>query len=160
MTETEMDVVAGPLSLIPPGEGRTFSVGGVRIAIFHTRDGGVFATQADCPHRGGPLADGLTGGGMVVCPLHSWKFDLQTGFYFGTGFVSYGLTILISGLTFVIWWFAIGMGINDNRIWWWLGLNAALLLLLQPPIQRLARSIWIALFVGYDANWKKGELIA
>jgi nitrite reductase (NADH) small subunit len=79
MTETEMDVVAGPLSLIPPGEGRTFSVGGVRIAIFHTRDGGVFATQADCPHRGGPLADGLTGGGMVVCPLHSWKFDLQTG---------------------------------------------------------------------------------
>jgi len=94
------------------------------------------------------------------CPVCGQKFDLQTGFYFGTGFVSYGLTILISGLTFVIWWFAIGMGINDNRIWWWLGLNAALLLLLQPPIQRLARSIWIALFVGYDANWKKGELIA
>ena len=79
MTQAEIDVVAGPLSAIPPGEGRTFSLGGVRVAIFHTRDGGVYATQADCPHKNGPLADGLTGGATLVCPLHSWKFDLKTG---------------------------------------------------------------------------------
>jgi nitrite reductase (NADH) small subunit len=79
VTQAEIDVVAAPLSAVPPGEGRTFSLGGVRVAIFHTRDGGVFATQADCPHRMGPLSDGLVGGGVVVCPLHSWKFDLHTG---------------------------------------------------------------------------------
>ena len=79
MTQAEIEVTVAPLGAIPPGEGRTFVLGGVRVAVFHTRDGGVFATQADCPHKNGPLADGLTGGGMVVCPLHSWKFDLKSG---------------------------------------------------------------------------------
>jgi nitrite reductase (NADH) small subunit len=79
MTKTDIDVTAAPLSAIPAGEGRTFVLGGVRVAIFHTRDGNVYATQADCPHKNGPLADGLTGNGVVVCPLHSWKFDLKTG---------------------------------------------------------------------------------
>jgi nitrite reductase (NADH) small subunit len=49
------------------------------MAIFHLRSGEVFATQAVCPHRGGPLADGLVGAGTVICPLHSWKFDLKSG---------------------------------------------------------------------------------
>ena len=35
--------------------------------------------QAECPHRGGPLADGLVGGTTLICPLHAWKFDLTTG---------------------------------------------------------------------------------
>src|ERR1039458_9329044 len=51
------------------------------------------------------------------CPVCGQKFDLQTGFYFGTGYVSYLLTILISCLTLVLWWFTIGIGIRDNRIW-------------------------------------------
>jgi nitrite reductase (NADH) small subunit len=74
-----MEVTLGPLDAIPRGEGRTFAVGSRRIAVFHTRQGGVYATQAECPHRAGPLADGLLGGTTLVCPLHSWKFDLQTG---------------------------------------------------------------------------------
>jgi nitrite reductase (NADH) small subunit len=41
--------------------------------------GEVFATQADCPHRGGLLADGLLGGSTLICPLHSLKFDLKSG---------------------------------------------------------------------------------
>ena len=75
MTET----LVGPLSAIPPGEGRNFSIGGKRLAIFHTRSGRVFATQAECPHKAGPLADGLVGGETLICPLHSWKFNLNTG---------------------------------------------------------------------------------
>ena len=94
------------------------------------------------------------------CPVCGQKFDLQTGFYFGTGFVSYGLTVLFSGLSFIVWWFTIGMGIRDNRVWYWLIANGMLLLLLQPPVQRLARSLWIALFVKYDAGWKNDELVA
>jgi nitrite reductase (NADH) small subunit len=73
------ETILGPLSAIPPGEGREFSVDGVDIAVFHLRDGGVRATQARCPHREGPLADGITGGNTVVCPFHAWKFDLSTG---------------------------------------------------------------------------------
>jgi nitrite reductase (NADH) small subunit len=69
----------GSVDQIPLGEGRAFSVGGRRIAVFRTRDGRIFATQAECPHRGGPLADGLVGSATVVCPLHEWRFDLVTG---------------------------------------------------------------------------------
>jgi hypothetical protein len=88
------------------------------------------------------------------CPVCGQRFELQTGFYFGTGFVSYALTVFFSGVTFVLWWFTIGISTQDNRLFWWLGVNAALLILLQPPIQRLSRSLWIAIFVRYDANWK------
>jgi nitrite reductase (NADH) small subunit len=68
-----------PVSWIPPGEGRIFIVGGVEIAVFHTRGGGVYATQAYCPHRGGPLADGLIDEATVVCPLHDRIFALASG---------------------------------------------------------------------------------
>ena len=74
-----MDITVAQVTDIPPGEGRTFAVGSERIAVFHTRAGELFATQAECPHAGGPLADGLVGGNTVVCPLHSRKFDLRTG---------------------------------------------------------------------------------
>lgn len=69
----------GRLDQIPRGEGRTFDVDGARVAVFHTHAGEVFATEARCPHRGGPLADGLTGDGAVVCPLHDRAYDLRTG---------------------------------------------------------------------------------
>lgn len=79
MRGTEQEVTLGSLDLIPPGEGRNFVLGKERIAVFHTRSGELFATQADCPHRNGPLADGLIGGKTVICPLHAWKFDLASG---------------------------------------------------------------------------------
>jgi nitrite reductase [NAD(P)H] small subunit len=69
----------GPVDQIPPGQGRNFQVDGRRVAVFRGRDGCVYATQAACPHRGGPLADGLVGSGTLVCPLHEWRFDLATG---------------------------------------------------------------------------------
>jgi nitrite reductase [NAD(P)H] small subunit len=79
MTLCDLEIAVASLTAIPPGEGRNFEVAGERIAVFHTRSGQVFAVQAACPHKGGPLADGLVGGTTVVCPLHSWKFDLSTG---------------------------------------------------------------------------------
>jgi nitrite reductase (NADH) small subunit len=69
----------GPLTQIPEGEGRTFEVGDRRVAVFRTRQGGVYATQAECPHKQGLLADGLLGVHTLVCPLHEWTFDLKTG---------------------------------------------------------------------------------
>ncbi|HEY3500549.1 MAG TPA: Rieske 2Fe-2S domain-containing protein [Polyangiaceae bacterium] len=74
-----MEVTLGSIQAIPEGEGRSFVVGERRLAVFRTRQGRVFATQADCPHRRGPLADGLVGGDTLICPLHSLKFDLASG---------------------------------------------------------------------------------
>jgi nitrite reductase (NADH) small subunit len=79
MTDTAMEIVLGPVAEIPQGEGRTFAVGEERIAVFRARSGHLFAVQADCPHKGGPLADGLLGGATLICPLHAWKFDLRSG---------------------------------------------------------------------------------
>ena len=72
-------VMVGDVTQIPPGEGRVFLVAGRQIAVFHTHAGEVFATQAECPHLRGPLADGLTGGTTVICPLHDRAYDLRTG---------------------------------------------------------------------------------
>jgi nitrite reductase (NADH) small subunit len=74
-----MQVTLEHLDAIPKGEGRAFSIGPKKIAIFHTRAGEVFATDAYCPHQGGPLFDGLVGGCTVICPLHGKKFDLIQG---------------------------------------------------------------------------------
>ncbi len=74
-----MEHLICPLSAIPQGEGRSFNLGGEHISVFRARSGGVYAVQAECPHRGGPLADGLVGGTTVICPLHGWKFDLTDG---------------------------------------------------------------------------------
>jgi nitrite reductase/ring-hydroxylating ferredoxin subunit len=79
VTESTRDITVAPLSAIAPGEGRTFEIAGERIAIFHTRAGNLFAVQAACPHRGGPLADGLIGEDTLICPLHAAKFNLATG---------------------------------------------------------------------------------
>lgn len=79
-TATGADVCElGPVEQIPLGEGRNFRVAGEEIAVFRTRRGEVFAVQAQCPHRGGPLADGMVGGDTVTCPLHAYTFELSTG---------------------------------------------------------------------------------
>jgi len=87
------------------------------------------------------------------CSVCGQDFELQTGFYFGTGYVSYAFAIMISVLTFIIWWFTIGISFQNNSLFWWLGVNAAVLILLQPVIQRFSRSMWIAFFVRYDKDW-------
>jgi nitrite reductase (NADH) small subunit len=69
----------GDVNQIPLGEGRVFQAGHIPIAIFRSRTGGVHATQARCPHKAGPLADGITGGNTLVCPLHNYRFNLSTG---------------------------------------------------------------------------------
>jgi nitrite reductase (NADH) small subunit len=73
------EISLGPVAQIPSGEGRVFPVNGTEVAVFHTRSGQVYAVQAECPHRQGPLADGLVGGTIVLCPFHSRKFDLTNG---------------------------------------------------------------------------------
>jgi nitrite reductase (NADH) small subunit len=63
---------------IPLREGRSVRIGDHEIAIFNL--GNRFAAiDNDCPHRGGPMCDGIVSGSTVVCPLHGWKISLDSG---------------------------------------------------------------------------------
>ena len=75
----QLAVNLGSVEKIPLGQGFCFIVGGEEIAVFRQRDGKLFAAQNRCPHRQGPLAEGVLGAGKVICPLHAHKFDLCTG---------------------------------------------------------------------------------
>ncbi len=72
-------VCLGPVDKVPLGQGFCFVVAGEEIAVFRQRDGRLFAVQNRCPHRQGPLAEGVIGGGKLICPLHAHAFDLSTG---------------------------------------------------------------------------------
>lgn len=69
----------GRVNQIALGHGRCFVVGGEEIAVFRGRDGKVSAIANRCPHRQGPLSEGVVGNGKVICPLHGHKFDLTSG---------------------------------------------------------------------------------
>lgn len=63
---------------VPMLEGRSVSVAGRRVAVFRL-PGGWAATDAHCPHRDGPLQDGIVADSCVTCPLHNRRFDLVSG---------------------------------------------------------------------------------
>lgn len=90
-----------------------------------------------------------------TCPVCEQKYDLEPGFWYGTGYVSYALAVAVSATTFVAWLVLIGISTEDNRIFWWLGLNTLLLVFTQPWLMRLSRVIYIRFFVKYDENYEK-----
>ena len=74
-----LQVNLGAVARIALGQALCFVVESQEIAVFRLRDGRLFAVANRCPHRQGPLAEGVIGDGKVVCPLHGHKFDLTTG---------------------------------------------------------------------------------
>ena len=72
-----LSVVA--LEDIPRLGSRVIKTNTIDIAIFRTADDGVFAVKDECPHKQGPLSQGIVHGTSVTCPLHNWKIDLASG---------------------------------------------------------------------------------
>lgn len=89
------------------------------------------------------------------CPVCGQPTEIETGFYYGTGYVSYALAIAVTVASFVAWLVLIGMSTEDNRFFYWLGFNALLLFVLQPVLMRLSRSFWISWFVKFDRHWRE-----
>jgi hypothetical protein len=89
------------------------------------------------------------------CPVCHQKFDLEPGFWYGTGYVSYGLVLLFSGLTFGLWCLTIGISADDNRVLYWLLFNAVIVIILQPWFMRLSRVVYLLFFVKYNENYDK-----
>ncbi|KNG95118.1 nitrite reductase small subunit NirD [Pseudaestuariivita atlantica] len=69
----------GPVGDIPLRGARKVRTAMGCVAVFRTGENQVFAATDTCPHRGGPLSEGIVHGTGVTCPLHNWVFDLQTG---------------------------------------------------------------------------------
>ncbi len=69
----------GPLTAIPRRGARTVRTPRREIAVFRTADDQVFALENRCPHKGGPLSEGIVHGAKVTCPLHNWVIDLESG---------------------------------------------------------------------------------
>ena len=70
----------GPTAQIDPGMAATLPVdGGEEIAVFHTIGGEFYALINKCPHKQGPLSQGIVHGDSVSCPLHNWKISLKSG---------------------------------------------------------------------------------
>ena len=79
MTTTATRVPLCTFDDLPHGLGRAFDVGGTSVAVFRGRDGQVFAVAGRCPHKDGPLADGMLIGEQVVCPLHAYRYHGTSG---------------------------------------------------------------------------------
>jgi nitrite reductase (NADH) small subunit len=71
-------VKACATSDVAPGTGKQVSVEGKELAVFNI-DGTFRAIDNECPHRGGPLAEGDVEGCLVTCPWHAWQFDVTSG---------------------------------------------------------------------------------
>lgn len=88
-----------------------------------------------------------------ACPVVCGQpMEIEPSFYYGTGYVSYFLAVVISVSTFVACWVLIGFSFHDSRFFWWIGLNALLLIIAQPYLMRLSRAVWLSSFVKYDKN--------
>lgn len=88
------------------------------------------------------------------CPVCGQATEIEVGFYYGTSYVSYALTVGISIASLLLWWLLIGLSTDDNRFFYWIAVNAGLLILLQPWLMRVSRSLWISWFVKYDPDWE------
>jgi uncharacterized protein (DUF983 family) len=88
------------------------------------------------------------------CPVCNQKYNLELGFWYGTAYVSYALAVALSVSTFVAWLVLIGVSTEDNRIFYWLVINAILLVVLQPWLMRLSRVVYIRFFIRYDKDYE------
>lgn len=86
------------------------------------------------------------------CAVCGQKMEIEVGFYYGTGYVSYALSVAIAIFNAV--WFAVLIGFSwkNNSIWWYLGITIAMLLLLQPLLMRLSRVVYLYMFVKYGSS--------
>jgi len=89
------------------------------------------------------------------CPVCNQKYEMEPGFWYGTGYVSYALAVAISATTFVAWLVLIGVSTDDNKVFYWLGFNCLLLVVIQPWLMRLSRVIYLYIFVKYDPHYEE-----
>lgn len=84
------------------------------------------------------------------CPVCGQKTELEVGFYYGTGYVSYALSVALAVFNFVWYYVFFGFSWEDNSIWEYMGITIATLIIVQPSMMRLSRTIYLSFFVKFD----------
>lgn len=84
------------------------------------------------------------------CSVCGQRTELEPGFYHGTGYVSYALTVGFSIITFVLWILITKIGFGDKRVFWWLAIDIVSLIALQPWLMRISRLLWLSWFFHDD----------
>ena len=93
------------------------------------------------------------------CDVCGQPTDIEVGFYYGTGYISYLVGLLITILSFFVWFLLIGFSFSDKRFYYWIIFNSLLLGLMQPWLMRFSRILWLSIFVHYDPYWKNHKPI-
>ena len=88
------------------------------------------------------------------CPICKQPTDIEVGFYYGTGYISYLICIAIVIASFLIWFLTIGFSFNDRRFLYWIIFICVLLAIIQSWLMRFSRVLWLSFFVKYDPDWK------
>jgi uncharacterized protein (DUF983 family) len=83
------------------------------------------------------------------CPVCGQKYELEVGFYYGTGYVSYGLSVALSVFNFLWYGLLIGLSYKDYSFFYCLITSTAIVILLQPWLMRLSRVLYLYMFVKY-----------
>jgi len=93
------------------------------------------------------------------CPTCGQKFEPEVGFYYGTGYVSYAMSVAVLAIIWVAYGVLIGLSYKDNSIIYCLIISIAVLLALQPWLMRLSRVVYLYMSVkfGKGMRWKTEE---
>ncbi|TWF42261.1 uncharacterized protein DUF983 [Chitinophaga polysaccharea] len=84
------------------------------------------------------------------CPVCGQRTELEIGFWYGTGYVSYVLAVMFSVLNLTWYWLIFGITWRDNSIFHWLIVNGIILTLSMPVLMRLSRTLYLTFYIGYD----------
>lgn len=83
------------------------------------------------------------------CPVCGQEFELEVGFYYGTGYVSYALSVGLLFLSIALYWIIFGLSYDDNSVYYALAASVGLVVLLQPWLMRISRVLYLNIFVKY-----------
>lgn len=84
------------------------------------------------------------------CAVCGQKMEIEVGFYYGTGYVSYGLSVALFFFNLVWYWGIFGLSYKDNSIFYYLITSIAIVTILQPWLMRISRVLYLYMFVKYD----------
>jgi len=91
------------------------------------------------------------------CPVCKQPTDIEVGFYYGTGYISYLICIVFVIASFLLWFLTIGFSFKDNRFLGWIIFSCVFLVVIQPWLMRFSRVLWLSFFVKYDPDWTQHD---
>ncbi|WP_199724345.1 DUF983 domain-containing protein [Taibaiella sp. KBW10] len=91
------------------------------------------------------------------CTECGQKMEIEPGFYYGTGYVSYGLSIALTVFNLIWYLIFFGISFKDNSLFWFIGINVGIVLIFQPLLMRYSRVIYLNMFVKYGSHDQQEE---